>query len=94
MHEQTPPVPADGPVSGERWRHRHGCIYVVFCLAVHEPDCEPLVIYGSPESAYVWARPLSDWLAMVDGQPRFVRVDRIDGLNRVFAESLALLRKE
>lgn len=47
--------------------------YVVIDIGLLEATKEPAVIYR--KDSVTWIRPLQSWLEMVDGKPRFKRVD-------------------
>lgn len=72
MHEQDEPkVPEPG-----RYRHFKGGVYVVVGYAIHTETSETMVIYhldGNRGLAFV--RPLEMWAGLVDGKPRFERLE-------------------
>ncbi len=61
------------PKAGEVWRHYKGGMYDIITIAVHESELVPLVVYRSQSHGTVWARPVGNWLEIVNGSPRFVR---------------------
>lgn len=65
---------------GSQWRHYKGNIYTVLGVAVHTEDEVDLVLYHRTDCKQpkVWARPATDWYALVndDGEikERFIEV--------------------
>lgn len=61
------------------WRHYKGNVYTVVTLALDANSHEKVVIYQDVIKGYVWTRPLSEWLEMVDCEgvkvKRFTRLD-------------------
>jgi hypothetical protein len=62
------------PQSRQRWRHYKGDVYTVIGCAMSTEDDSILVVYEDADRR--WARPLSQWHELVDGTPRFQRVDK------------------
>ena len=66
------------PRSDEKYRHYKGGMYTILAVALTESSLDPVVVYRSEEKGCVWARPLSDFMSLVDGKPRFLK--RVYGL--------------
>jgi hypothetical protein len=56
------------PLPGEKYQHYKGGKYEVICLANHTDNNEPLVIYKSLSFGSIYARPLTEWIEMVNPQ--------------------------
>ena len=56
------------PLPGEKYQHYKGGKYEVICLANHTDDNEPLVIYKSLSFGSIYARPLTEWIEMINPQ--------------------------
>lgn len=56
------------PEIGRKYRHYKGGLYEVITLATHSETQEPLVIYKSLLFGSVYARPLSMWFDLVEGE--------------------------
>lgn len=67
------------PPIASLWKHyKEGTVYRVIGWALLEATREPLVLYQSVHSSLVWARPLAQWIELVEheGQrvPRYTRL--------------------
>ncbi|MCL2439669.1 MAG: DUF1653 domain-containing protein [Alphaproteobacteria bacterium] len=67
------------PEVGAIYRHQNGNLYKVIGLAKHSETLEDMVIYEPQYECRefpgkLWARPLSNWLSLRGGKPRFERV--------------------
>lgn len=56
------------PLPGEKYQHYKGGKYKVICLANHTDNNEPLVIYKSLSFGSIYARPLTEWIEMINPQ--------------------------
>jgi hypothetical protein len=56
------------PLPEEKYQHYKGGKYEVICLANHTDDNEPLVIYKSLSFGSIYARPLKEWIEMINPQ--------------------------
>ncbi|MFB2832944.1 DUF1653 domain-containing protein [Floridanema evergladense] len=56
------------PQVGKLYKHYKGGIYHVIAIAEHTETKESFVIYQSPNSAIVWARPLSNFAEVLGGE--------------------------
>jgi len=56
------------PLPGEKYQHYKGGKYEVICLSNHTDNNEPLVIYKSLSFGSIYARPLTEWIEMVNPQ--------------------------
>mgnify|MGYP002712475995 CR=1 FL=1 len=69
-----PPLP---PFECGIYKHYKGGIYTATGLVRHSETLEPMVVYGAVDGSGTWVRPLSMWSEMVDGKPRFERIQII-----------------
>lgn len=56
------------------YRHYKGGLYTVIGVGLHTETEQPLVLYRGVNGRF-WARPLEMWNELIDGRPRFVRLD-------------------
>jgi hypothetical protein len=56
------------PLPGEKYQHYKGGRYEVICLANHTDNNEPLVIYKSLSFGSIFARPLKEWIEIIDNK--------------------------
>ncbi len=72
----VPPLPADAPQKGEKYRHYKGDFYRVVLLAEHSNDDEWMVVYepmyDNPDATF-FTRPLREWDEIVTWEGRKVR---------------------
>ena len=72
----VPPLPADAPQKGEKYRHYKGDLYRVILLAEHSNDDEWMVVYEpmyeNPDAPY-FTRPLREWGEMVEWEGKMMR---------------------
>jgi hypothetical protein len=60
------------------YRHFKGGNYEVIGVGRHSETLDPLVFYRSLDHGTIWARPLSEWIKPIEGQPDKQRFERID----------------
>lgn len=74
-HHDGPCLPIPRHLApGAVYQHHKGGVYTVICVATLEATMERVVVYQSRVDGRVWVRPVSDFLATVDGAPRFAPV--------------------
>ena len=56
----------DYPLPGEKYLHYKGGRYEVICIANHTDNNEAVVIYKSLSFGSTYARPLVEWLDIVE----------------------------
>jgi len=61
------------------YRHHKGGLYQVLHMARHSETEEQLVVYRSLSQGGVWVRPAAMFVGLVDGRPRFERVEEMKG---------------
>ena len=66
------------PLPGEKYQHYKGGRYEVICSANHTDNNEPLVIYKSLSFGSTYARPLNEWIEVVDNKEFGGRVTPIN----------------
>jgi hypothetical protein len=58
------------PITGSRWRHHSGVIYVVLMMTNVEPERQDKfptsVVYQSTKTGKRYSRPLVDWLPKME----------------------------
>lgn len=69
---------SDTPVAIGVYRHYKGGEYLIKCIATHTETKEDMVIYVNLKHNSVWARPITEWMKPVEGQPGVKRFTRID----------------
>ncbi len=77
MIPDLPPLPADAPPVGSRWRHWKGqCVACVLSIGYNSETLEILVSYLEEQSGVVFFRPLSMWTEEVaPGVQRFTLIE-------------------
>ncbi|NHN88148.1 DUF1653 domain-containing protein [Acetobacter conturbans] len=60
------------------YRHYKGGLYTVLHTARHSETEEWLVVYRSEAHGTLWVRPLSMWVELVEGHPRFLLIEAED----------------
>jgi len=69
------------PCQHETWKHvKTQRAYTIVSVAKLQVKYAPLdmvdcAIYALPNDTTLWVRPLRDFVELIDGQPRFVRVE-------------------